>query len=188
MSELHRVHALDVPPQPWRNAGGTTRELLAWPVHAPHWQLRVSVATVDAGGAFSAYPETTRWLAVLQGAGVRLDLPRGRVAVGPGDEPVSFLGEAAPTCELLEGPTLDLNLIVQRDAGGTRMWRARPGDAIDGTTRWRGLYALDAAVLDVEGIAEPVGAHTLLWSDAADAGRWQVRRAGTAAWFMTLQS
>jgi hypothetical protein len=27
----HTVHLADVPPSPWKNGGGTTRELLAWP-------------------------------------------------------------------------------------------------------------------------------------------------------------
>ena len=32
--------------QPWRNGGGITRELLAWPVASDQWALRVSVAQI----------------------------------------------------------------------------------------------------------------------------------------------
>mgnify|MGYP000415291841 CR=1 FL=1 len=39
-------------PQPWRNGGGFTRELLAWP-SADDWQLRISVAEIARDGAFS---------------------------------------------------------------------------------------------------------------------------------------
>ncbi|HEU6455884.1 MAG TPA: HutD family protein, partial [Roseateles sp.] len=50
-----KVSAADVQPQAWKNQGGTTRELLAWP-HAHDWALRVSVARVDRNGPFSAFP------------------------------------------------------------------------------------------------------------------------------------
>ena len=62
------------PPQPWRNGGGVTRELLAWP-DGGDWRVRVSVADIDADGPFSAFPGVERWFAVLEGAGVALRSP-----------------------------------------------------------------------------------------------------------------
>ena len=41
------VQLADVAPQPWKNGGGTTRELLAWP-DAASWRVRLSVAEVAA--------------------------------------------------------------------------------------------------------------------------------------------
>ena len=38
----------DVEPKPWRNGGGITRELLAWP-HASEWRIRISVAPYQPG-------------------------------------------------------------------------------------------------------------------------------------------
>ena len=52
----HTVALADVPAQAWRNGGGTMRELLAWP-DASDWQLRVSVAEIEADGPFSAFPD-----------------------------------------------------------------------------------------------------------------------------------
>ena len=51
----------------WRNGGGRTRELLAWP-DAADWKVRVSVADVESDGPFSAFPGVQRWFAVLEGA------------------------------------------------------------------------------------------------------------------------
>src|SRR6218665_1188986 len=65
------VCANDVAPQRWKNDGGWTRELLAWP-HPADWALRISVADIEADGPFSAFEGVQRWFAVLAGAGVRL--------------------------------------------------------------------------------------------------------------------
>ena len=61
----------EVAPVPWRNGGGVTRELLAWP-SPDDWALRISVAEVERDGPFSQYPGVQRWFAVLSGGGVRL--------------------------------------------------------------------------------------------------------------------
>ena len=64
-----QISADQVQPQPWKNGGGSTRELLAWP-HAHDWALRISVAAVERDGPFSAYPGVQRWLAVRMGIGL----------------------------------------------------------------------------------------------------------------------
>lgn len=56
---------------PWRNGGGATRELLAWP-DPRDWAIRLSVAEVERDGPFSQFPGVRRWFAVLSGGGVRL--------------------------------------------------------------------------------------------------------------------
>ena len=65
------VRLADAAPVPWRNGGGTTRELAAFP-GATRWQWRISVADVVQAGPFSKFPGVSRWFAVLDGAGVRL--------------------------------------------------------------------------------------------------------------------
>lgn len=119
------VVAAEVLPQPWKNGGGVTRELLRWPAEGA-WRLRLSVADITADGPFSAFPGVTRWFAVLAGEGVVLTLPDGDHALRPGDAPLRFDGAAAPGCRLLAGPTLDLNLMLQGLDGELRP--ARPGD------------------------------------------------------------
>jgi hypothetical protein len=121
---MNVVRLADCPYVPWRNGGGRTRELLAWP-SAQEWQVRVSVAEIEADGPFSAFPGIDRWFAVLDGAGVILTLPSGERIVRPGDRALAFSGAAAPGCRLIDGPTRDLNLMLRRGARGA----------------WRGLFA-----------------------------------------------
>jgi uncharacterized protein len=178
---LHHVHLQDCEPKPWRNGGGLTRELLVWP-SPQRWQLRISVARIDGDGPFSPFAGVQRWFAVLHGAGVRLDLPRGVVTQTTGDDPLAFDGEAAPMCTLLEGPTEDLNLMAPRDAGQARMQRALPGSGIDRATRWRGLFAVERALLDIDDRTEGVAAGTLAWTDDAEAPPWKLHHGSRAFW------
>jgi len=179
---LHRVQLADVAPQPWRNGGGITRELLAWP-QGDAWQLRATVASIERSGAFSAFPNVQRWFAVLQGAGVTLHLPGGAVTLRPGDAAVHFDGAAAPHCELVEGATLDLNLMVRDDAGSATLRAASPGDTLAHATRWRGLFCTEAATLAVDGVHHRACAGELLWSDSGNpASTWRVVAAARAWW------
>lgn len=132
---MNRVLLSDCPFVPWRNGGGRTRELLAWPA-ADDWLLRVSVAEIEADGPFSPFPNVDRCFAVLDGAGVELALPSGLVRLGPRDDAVSFAGEEAPGCRLIDGPTRDLNLMARRGVGRLSMQRDHAAMG-----RWRGLFA-----------------------------------------------
>jgi uncharacterized protein len=132
---MNIVRADDCAFVPWRNGGGRTRELLAWP-NASDWRVRVSVAEIESDGPFSAFDGIERCFAVLGGAGVILSLPQGDTRLTPHDDAVSFAGEAAPMCRLIDGPTRDLNLMVRRGAGKARIARAPPA-----TARWRGVFA-----------------------------------------------
>jgi uncharacterized protein len=132
---IHTVRSADVTPQPWKNGGGRTRELLAWPRH-DDWLVRVSVADIEADGPFSAFAGIDRCFAVLEGSGVVLSLPHGRVRLTALDDTISFAGEAAPMCHLIDGPTRDLNLMVRRGAGRASMQREPQYG-----TRWRGVFA-----------------------------------------------
>jgi uncharacterized protein len=98
---------------PWKNGGGITRELLAWP-SAQDWSIRVSVADIARDGPFSAFPNVERHFAVLEGEGVELE---GVGTIRRDDQPVSFAGEAARGCRLLSGATRDLNVMIRRDRG-----------------------------------------------------------------------
>jgi environmental stress-induced protein Ves len=193
---MNLVRLSDVPPQPWRNGGGTTRALLAWP-GVDDWQLRVSVATIATDGDFSAWPDTERWIAVVEGAGVTLALPDGDVTLLGGDPPHRFSGDAAPGCKLLDGPTQDLNLMVRRPGDGLGskggvgdMRRAFAGSRASGIADWRGLYAADALTLELDGAVMPVAAGTLLWLADDQPVGWQVQdRAGDArAWWLSWRA
>src|SRR4051812_48273927 len=132
------IRTADVAPQPWRNGGGTTRALLVRP-RGDDWQVRVSVADVTVNGPFSRFPGVTRWVAVLEGAGVVLTIGTREHRLGRGDEALSFRGELATRCRLVDGPTRDLNLMLSRVPGGMR--RVVPAEPWRPEARECGLYA-----------------------------------------------
>lgn len=180
---LHTVAWQAVPPAPWRNGGGQTRELLAWP-QAQDWALRVSVADIDQDGPFSAFAGVQRWFAVLEGEGVGLDFGHRFERVQRAQPPVVFDGQDAPDCGLIDGPTRDLNFMLQTAQGRGRMvdvasearWPAGP--------LWRALYTQSDQVLLSGATPVAVAAGSLLWS-ADDHQDWQLAaypQAGQAWW------
>lgn len=171
---IHNVQLAQVPPQPWRNGGGSTQELLAWPT-AADWLLRISVARIENNGPFSAYPGVERWFAVVGGEGVVLRFAQRRALLSAGSDPLRFDGAAAPQCELLDGPTQDLNLMVRSEAGRGGMALAITGGDWHSTAAVRAVYTAEAATLMVEG-SEPqaLPAGTLAWSDNAADQTWRL--------------
>jgi len=137
-----RIVALaDVPAAPWKNGGGVTRELLAWPPGGD-WQVRVSVAEIAADGPFSSFSHVHRWFAVLEGGGVALTIDGVERRCRPGDAPIAFAGSAKVDCRLLDGPSRDLNLMLRGGAGPGAMVPAVAGEAWTPPAAGRcGLYA-----------------------------------------------
>jgi uncharacterized protein len=179
---LHTLRVDDVPPQPWRNGGGQTRELLTWPPGQTDWQLRISVADIAADGPFSAFPGVQRWFVVLQGGGVQLGAGPARRRLTPDSPPFEFAGEDAPACTLLDGPTRDLNLMLRREAGRAALRPAAEPWIVDnagvaGTagvsgSALRGLFCADPVSWQAGADApRPVPALSLLWS-ADDSRAW----------------
>lgn len=172
--------------QPWRNGGGQTRELLAWP-DAADWLLRVSVADIERDGPFSAFPGVQRWFAVLQGAGVALALPGAPLELTPESPPCGFDGEDAPGCRLLAGPTRDLNLMSRRQHGEAQMRRASPLDPLPAGPTWRGLFTAGPATLLVGDTETALPAFTLAWStQSTDAWRLAPAAAPARAWWLAF--
>ena len=68
------------PSVPWKNGGGSTRELACWPPGAgmDSFAWRVSVATIARPGPFSAFPGVDRQIMLLEGDGVRLQAAAGQ--------------------------------------------------------------------------------------------------------------
>ncbi|MES1243324.1 MAG: HutD family protein [Acidobacteriota bacterium] len=151
----------DVAPQPWRNGGGRTRELLVWP-DAGDWRLRISLADIEKDGPFSAFPGVTRWFTVVQGQGVVLSFGPRTETLGPGSAPLRFDGAAAPGCELIGGSTRDLNLMLRGGEGVMEPAAAgRPRDG--GGFAQRGLFTAVPGTLRCQGASTPLPAWTLAW-------------------------
>lgn len=148
--------------QAWRNGGGLTRELLAWP--APHtWQVRISVADVTAAGPFSTFEGIERWFAVLEGTGVVLRIDGVAQTLVAGDEPIQFSGEVPVDCTLVDGPTRDFNLMAA--PGRARLQRVvgelafrLEGEVLAAVY----AHARPAAVRTTEGVTEVPAGH-LAW-------------------------
>lgn len=137
------------------------------------------MADIDSDGPFSAFPGVERWFAVLAGVGVALTFAAGERHVLCGDPPLAFDGGAAPECRLLDGPTRDLNLM---STGKRSTMRAVvPGAAWDEPFAMRGLFTGSAGRWSADGKKCDLGAHTLLWEDAAQPGEWRFEPAGPAA-------
>jgi environmental stress-induced protein Ves len=159
------IQAERVAAQPWRNGGGQTRELLAWP-NASDWKLRISRAEIASDGPFSAFAGVQRWFVVISGKGVVLHMPMadGRtqdLQLLPGHTPLHFEGNLAPGCSLIDGATQDLNLMA-RD-GTACMHAVEMGHPWLGDFTMRGLYTACSGV----------------WSDGVD---WVVLPANCLLW------
>lgn len=113
---LHH-RASDFRDQPWKNGGGTTRELRAAPHPAGDGRFawRLSLATVAQSGPFSIFPGIDRVLLLLEGDGFALRFPDGseRLLDTP-LRPLLFHGEEAVDCRLLGGTSRDFNLMTDR--------------------------------------------------------------------------
>lgn len=105
---------------PWKNGGGSTCELAIAPAGASleDFAWRISCARVASGGPFSHFAGVERSLALLEGAGLDLQLNGQPRQLHPGDPPLLFAGEDQVSAELLAGGVGDLNLMTRRS-----LWR-----------------------------------------------------------------
>lgn len=123
-----------VEPIAWKNGGGLTQALLAWPSPID-WQLRLSVATITKDGAFSEFLGVTRWFTVIDGTGVTLSLPGQTLTAGPESEPLIFSGSDACHARLPDQSVSAFNVMatpaletkVGRFKGQTQPIRAAAG-------------------------------------------------------------
>ena len=158
-----------IAPQAWRNSGGRTRELVVWPAQGA-WRLRISRADIEADGPFSSFAGVTRRFAVLRGNGVALSFGDRKVELRAGDDALCFDGGDAPGCRLLDGATVDLNLMA---IGGQSLLRqAVAGQPWQARMPMRGLYTTVAGDLRAPHGVRQIPAHSLLWDDDAAAGAW----------------
>ena len=115
------VHWFDlrtVPATPWKNGGGSTRELVCWPPGAgtDAFGWRVSVARIAAPGPFSAFTGVNRQIMLLDGDGVTLHGEQGELChtLQQRWQPWRFAGEQPLDCRLIGGPSTDFNLMLRR--------------------------------------------------------------------------
>jgi uncharacterized protein len=115
------IRAADLVAVPWKNGGGVTREIRREPGGADPFNWRLSVATIDSEGPFSAFDGYERTLVLVGGSGVLLRFS------GHGEQRLTRIGDFATfdgswqtTATPLAGPCSDLNLMVAQSLPAAR--------------------------------------------------------------------
>ncbi|MFA5684061.1 MAG: HutD family protein [Lysobacteraceae bacterium] len=109
---LRLLPAADYVRARWRNQAGWTREIAV--EHAADERLlwRASIADIDEACEYSPWPGLHRHHRLLSGNGLRLRFADGREqALLPPHQGIAFDGDAAPRCDLLDGPVTAFNLM-----------------------------------------------------------------------------
>ena len=110
------LRARDHRSMPWKNGGGLTTEIAAFPEGSDleTFEWRVSMARVENDGPFSTFAGIDRTLAVLEGNGIALTIEDCEpVPLRCGSTPFAFPADAPTEGRLADGPILDLNVMAR---------------------------------------------------------------------------
>jgi uncharacterized protein len=101
---------------PWKNGGGSTRTLAVEPSDAAFdgFLWRISLAEVNSPGEFSLFPGIDRTILLWSGKGLVLQASDWSFTLQQHFLPFLFSGEDKIVCDLIAGPTTDLNVMVRR--------------------------------------------------------------------------
>lgn len=115
---LQLITSKELQSTPWKNGGGSTREISVFPENASFDDFiwRVSIAEVERSGAFSNFAGVDRQIVLTRGQHMILKnhTTRQSHTLSP-FEAYFFTGEDRIECELPAGATSDFNLMVRRD-------------------------------------------------------------------------
>lgn len=162
------LRAADHKRMPWKNGGGETTEIAVFPDNSGlgDFDWRVSMARVDGDGPFSSFSGIDRTLAILEGAGIILDVEGNELKrLTLESEPHGFPADVTTSARLIDGTVIDFNIMSRRGvvthdvrclwekvslpAGVTRLVLCSKGSfelAMD--SRMVALARQDAALLD----------------------------------------
>lgn len=98
--------------KPWRNGGGSTREVAAFPPGEEDFRWRLSFAEIARSGPFSSFPGIDRLITLVDGPAVALTVD-GREHRLERHRPFRFSGDAA-TAATVSAPSVDFNVMVRR--------------------------------------------------------------------------
>ena len=114
------LYAKDFKDMPWKNGGGSTRELFVIPheSESDKFYFRISIAQVNQAGPFSLYPGIDRFLMLLEGKGFILNFEdKSHVKLAAPFDSFEFEGEEKIQCELIDKNCLDFNIMTDRNWG-----------------------------------------------------------------------
>jgi environmental stress-induced protein Ves len=182
LRERHDVHAL--PAVAWKNGGGTTREIICRPAGAglDDFDWRVSIATIAADGAFSAFPGIDRTIALLCGDGVHLQSIDGSAIDHRLDtffQPFAFDGGRALRATLLGGESTDFNVMTRRSRFRAELRVVRAQCTLK--TAPRGLVHVASGEWMLDGDARTFGCGQGCWWDSMTPSELRVAPRDTRA-------
>ena len=133
---MQRFDLNQIPHSPWKNGGGSTREIVCFPPGAgmDGFAWRISVATIAQAGPFSAFAGIDRQIMLLDGDGVELVAQQAGIhhALQPRWQPFAFAGDVALDCTLLGGTSTDFNVMTRRGewSAQVEVIKAEPGSSL----------------------------------------------------------
>lgn len=169
------LRAADYRVMPWKNGGGETTEIAAFPDGAglDAFDWRVSMARVATDGPFSLFPGIDRTLSLLEGEALTLSFEgRSSVVLAAATPPYAFPGDVAVSGLLTDGSVVDLNVMTRRGRWRHHVQRvtlenphplprlgdlmlviaAQDGVAVTGDAGTETLMARDTAIVDEKAV------------------------------------
>ncbi len=167
---VHRASALVA--TRWKNDGGATREIAAYPSGSgfDDFTWRVSIADVETDGPFSRFEGIDRTIVLLDGAGMSLTFnDASEHVLNHAFVPFEFVGEAQVSARLIDGATEDFNLMIRRTVARGKLTVMREPGAFALASDVRMVFvARGSATLGLEvGLGLGLGQTTLGVYDAA---------------------
>jgi len=180
---LTLLPAADRVATPWKNGGGVTLEVMAFPQGSSldDFDWRISIAQVASDGPFSHFPGIDRTLCILDGQGIFLDIGGRLQKLNQRSMPFRFSGDANASARLLNGPIFDLNVMSRRGRVEHRVLRLGGGEGRAAEIKANLAIALWAS--DAGDMLTPEGGMRLGPLDAVlceTPGRWQAAEGGLA--------
>ena len=104
-------------PVPWKNGGGSTTEIAIGPPNSgfEDFDWRVSLATIEKDGAFSAFPGVDRTLVLVEGHGMTLEIDGEPTVVTDTEPVVAFDGSSQVIAKLSRGGSTDFNAMTRSE-------------------------------------------------------------------------
>ncbi len=132
---------------PWRNGKGVTNEIYNMSDDSGI-VLRMSAATVSCAGPFSCFPGINRYIAVINGDGLRLALEDGNHAVVDKHHGFEFPGDIKVESSLVNGDVLDFNVMTRQQGFRTnvQLFHSFPDISVEAGNFLTFLFAVDDRV------------------------------------------
>jgi len=119
--------------KPWNNGGGMTQEVWLWPEAALQdgFDIRVSLASIEADGPFSAFPEIDRTITLVGGSCFVLDFDGNHEQPIEFLQPYSFDSAQTPSSRLDSGSASAFNVMTRRGRWSHKVSIVQGGEQID---------------------------------------------------------